>query len=218
MAIQERAQPLSIGERIKFSRKSSGLSQVDLAKRIGVSQPAVANWESGLHDPRRVVLAKLADALGAPLEWLAAGARSSIEHDTHAAAAYLRRLVHHVPVLGFEHAALFAQDADADPHSMAQDYIPVTTNLSKLFAVLVMDSAVDRAFPRNTIVVIDYGDRQPADGAYCLLADDGTSFIRRWNEKSQQFERHSTADDDVGAVPAAQSRLVGCARVSIRFH
>ena len=65
----------SIGERIRQARKAQGYSQSDLAHRVGVSQPAIANWESGVHDPRRLTLAKLADALGAPLDWLAAGVR-----------------------------------------------------------------------------------------------------------------------------------------------
>ena len=65
--------PRSIGERIRQARKSRGMSQSDLAVRVGVSQPAIANWESGVHDPRRLTLAKLADALDAPLDWLAAG-------------------------------------------------------------------------------------------------------------------------------------------------
>ena len=56
--------PRSIGERIKQARKSRGMSQADLALRVGVSQPAIANWESGVHDPRRLTLAKLADAHG----------------------------------------------------------------------------------------------------------------------------------------------------------
>ena len=63
----------SIGDRIRQARKSRGLSQSDLAQRVGVSQPAIANWESGIHDPRRLTLAKLAEALEAPLDWLAAG-------------------------------------------------------------------------------------------------------------------------------------------------
>ena len=55
--------PLLIGDRIREARKKVGLSQVDLAKRVGVTQPAVANWESGVHDPRRLMLAKIGDAL-----------------------------------------------------------------------------------------------------------------------------------------------------------
>ena len=49
----------TIGDRIRQARKAAGLNQAGLAARIGVSQPAVANWESGVHDPRRLMLAFL---------------------------------------------------------------------------------------------------------------------------------------------------------------
>ena len=91
----------TIGERIRQARKALGLNQAELALRLGVSQPAVANWESGIHDPRRLMLAKLAEALNAPLEYLAQGARSLAERDKTAGAAYLRRSIRHTPVISF---------------------------------------------------------------------------------------------------------------------
>ncbi|MCI5046789.1 MAG: helix-turn-helix domain-containing protein, partial [Aquisalinus sp.] len=45
----------AIGARIRLSRKMKGLNQADLATRLGVSQPTVANWESGVHDPRQLM-------------------------------------------------------------------------------------------------------------------------------------------------------------------
>ena len=207
----------SIGERIREARKSIGLSQADLAIKVGVSQPAIANWETGVHDPRRIVLAKLADALDAPLEWLAAGARSPKERDSHATAAYIRRLVHHVPVIGFADATAFADDLSADPHAVAQDYIPVTTNASRLFAVLVTDTSVDKAFPPNTIVVIDYGDRVPVDGAFALLESAGSSELRRWDMRRQQYVPWSR-DPQWNNHANKTKNIIGSARVSIRFH
>ena len=116
MELTHAAAARSIGERIREARKTKGFSQSDLASKVGVSQPAIANWESGIHDPRRLTLAKLADALEAPLDWLAAGDRSVAESDKHAAAAYIRRPVRHVPVVSLRTAALLARDASAARH------------------------------------------------------------------------------------------------------
>ncbi len=213
--------PRSIGERIRQARKSRGMSQSDLAVRVGVSQPAIANWESGVHDPRRLTLAKLADALDAPLDWLAAGDRSSAESDKHAAAAYIRRPVRHVPVISLRAASLLAQDANADPHVMAEDYIPVTLGPSKLFAVFVNDPAVNLAFLPDTVVVIDYEDRRPDDGDFCLAHVNETPILRRWRgarEGAARLEPCSSEDGHpVIAVTRAVS-VIGCVRVSVRVH
>ena len=154
--------PSTIGDRIKQARKAAGLNQADLAAGVGVSQPAVANWESGVHDPRRMMLAKLSKALSTPLEWLADGARSTTEFDKGAAAAYLRRPIQHTPVIGFRDAIRFLDDPLADPHAVAEDYIPVTTGSERVFALFINDEPMNLPFPNDTLVVIDYADRRPA--------------------------------------------------------
>lgn len=208
----------SIGGRIKQARKASGLSQADLARRIGVSQPAIANWEIGIHDPRRVMLAKLADALGAPLDWLAAGDRSAAESDKHAAAAYLRRPLQHVPVISFRSAALFAHDYTADPNNMAEDYIPVTARESKLFALFLNDEAVNRAFPPDTLVVTNFGDRFPVDGGFCLALVGGAPIVRKWRNNPERLEAASTNENIPPILIDRSVTIIGCILFSIRFH
>jgi len=219
------AQPAarSIGERIRQARKSRGMSQVDLATKVGVSQPAIANWESGVHDPRRLTLAKLADALEAPLDWLAAGDRSSAESDKHAAAAYIRRPVRHVPVISLRAAALLARDATADPHVMAEDYIPVTIGPAKLFAVFINDPAVNLAFLPDTVVVVDYEDRRPDNGDFCLAWVGDMPIVRRWRGGPNGYgparlEPYSS-EEGYPLIPVTPTvTIIGCVRVSIRVH
>lgn len=208
----------SIGERIRGARKSAGLSQVDLARKIGVSQPAIATWESGVHDPRRVVLAKLADALSISPEWLAAGARSSFESDPQAAAAYLRRPIRNVPVISFASAAKFADSRNVDPHEFAEDYIPVTASTPHLFAVFVDDPAVDLAFPKGSLVVIDYDDRWPGDGNFCLAVVNDTPIVRRLRRDPHLLEPYSSEDNHPSTKIDKSIQMIGCARLSIRFH
>ncbi len=214
----------SIGERIRQARKTKGLSQTDLAKRIGVTQPAIANWESGVHDPRRLTLAKLADALEASLDWLAAGDRSSAESDKHAAAAYIRRPVRHVPVISLRAAALFARDPQADPHPMAEDYIPVTLGPSKLFAVFVNDPAVNLSFLPDTVVIVDYHDRLPDDGDFCLALVNDVLVLRRWRSNpalvsgAARLEPHSSESGHAAYAVTPAVTVIGCVRVSIRLH
>lgn len=208
----------SIGERIRQARKAAGLNQADLASRIGVTQPAVANWESGVHDPRRLMLAKLADALGTPLDWLADGARSTLERDKGPAAAYIRRPIRHTPVISFLNAARMLDDPHSDPHAVAEDYIPVTTSSERVFALFLDDEAVNLAFPKDTLVVIDYADRRPADGHFCLAAPMRFPILRRWRDKPQRLEPFSSNPAHEPILVAGDARVIGCVRVSIRVH
>lgn len=207
-----------IGERIKEARKKAGINQAGLAERVGVSQPTVANWESGIHDPRRVVIARIAEALGVSPEWLAGGARSAAEGDKHPAAAYLRRAIRHTPVISLENAGRLLEDLSLDPHTVAEDYIPVTTNAERVFAIFADDEAMNRAFPTNTLVVIDYFDRRPVEGTFCLANIDGDICLRRWREDPKRLEPYSTNSAYKPVLVASAATIIGCARVSIRLH
>ena len=43
---------MSIGEKIKELRNEKGLSQMQLAKTIGVSQKAIDYWERNVNEPK----------------------------------------------------------------------------------------------------------------------------------------------------------------------
>lgn len=63
----------TIGERIRYIRKSSGVSQEDFAKRLdGVTRGAVGNWETGKPISRENLQA-IASKWGVSLDWLAEG-------------------------------------------------------------------------------------------------------------------------------------------------
>ena len=56
--------------RIKELRKERGLSQLELAARMGVGQTAVSNWESGYALPRTQQLPDLARVLQVSIDRL----------------------------------------------------------------------------------------------------------------------------------------------------
>lgn len=69
-------------ERIKEARKALGWSQADLARRMYVTQPSVADWESGRKAPHTKNLARLAIMLGVSFEWLSTGRGKMISSST----------------------------------------------------------------------------------------------------------------------------------------
>ena len=60
-------------ERIKQARGERGWSQAELARRISVTQPSVAEWESGRKAPSMKNLMLLAKLLDVGFEWLSTG-------------------------------------------------------------------------------------------------------------------------------------------------
>jgi transcriptional regulator with XRE-family HTH domain len=61
---------MSIGMNIRKYRKTRGLTQVELAEKLGLSQVAVANYERGVRKPDVEMVPKIAHALGTSIEAL----------------------------------------------------------------------------------------------------------------------------------------------------
>lgn len=53
-----------LGERLRKFRKKAGLTQEELAERVGVHFISVSRWENGVDVPKTLKLKKLASALG----------------------------------------------------------------------------------------------------------------------------------------------------------
>lgn len=56
------------GKRIKEARKATGMTQADLAKKLGIPFQSVSQWERGTRSPKYETLRRIADALG--VSWL----------------------------------------------------------------------------------------------------------------------------------------------------
>jgi len=63
-----------IGARIRAARREKGWTQDTLARAVGVSRSAVAQWETDRAGQVTGHLRRIAAALGTPLEWLIHGA------------------------------------------------------------------------------------------------------------------------------------------------
>ncbi len=74
-AYEELQPEYAIKEAIVRARVEDGITQAELAERMGMKQPAVARMETGPFDPRLTTLRKLASALGVRFEIGAEGLR-----------------------------------------------------------------------------------------------------------------------------------------------
>lgn len=61
---------MTLSEKIAYCRRRNGLSQEELAEKIGVSRQAVSKWETGEAQPEIGKLRQLSDAFGVSTDWL----------------------------------------------------------------------------------------------------------------------------------------------------
>lgn len=63
----------TFGDRLAAAREQAGLTQEDLAKRVGVKLATLEAWEQDLKEPRANRLSMLAGMLNISLSWLLTG-------------------------------------------------------------------------------------------------------------------------------------------------
>ncbi len=61
---------MEFSERLKKLRKQTQLTQVDVAEKLGISQPAYASWERGVKKPTQENLVKIAQILNVSVDYL----------------------------------------------------------------------------------------------------------------------------------------------------
>lgn len=135
-----------VGRRIKQARQALGLSQVQLAAKMQVSQPTIANWENGSHAPRHAALGKLAGTLNTPAAWLLGdtpGLNSTPPPTGHAVD------IHHVPLMNWP------DSIDAIDRGKILGYVSAPTSALRPFAMLVDSPQMLNHFERGATVVFD---------------------------------------------------------------
>ena len=89
----------TFGDRVAGAREGAGLSQEELARRLGIRPRTLQTWEDDLSEPRANKLQMLAGVTGVSLRWLMTGqgegpqpAAAEIGEDGVALLAELRQL------------------------------------------------------------------------------------------------------------------------------
>ena len=175
----------SIGDRIKKTRLSQGLSQVELALAADVSQPTVANWETDSHIPRREALNRLAEILKTPAIWLANGSESQSAHII-APKHYLETPIQHVPILGWPRVDdIFDNRLKSGP---IHDYLAIATDAQSPFALIAIDPAMAARFPIGVSIIFGAALGPPEDGSCYLFRHSDDIILRRWQSDPDRLE------------------------------
>ena len=71
----------TFGSRMKQARRDAGLTQQQVAEKLGVNHSNVSQWESDKHTPQFSAIVKFCEETGVSLDWLVLGREPNVKYD-----------------------------------------------------------------------------------------------------------------------------------------
>ena len=122
---------MDIGQKLRNARKVKGLTQVEVANALGVTQGAVRQWEAGATTPSAGKLAKVAVLLDIPVaELLTPSPRAQVTAGRDATVA----VGHGATATNGGDAAALIEELIAKVDALAADHADIKAILIKLAA------------------------------------------------------------------------------------
>lgn len=185
---------MDLGKKIRAHRDELGLTQAELADKLGLTYSSVSQWESGRATPRTPILRQLADLFGTTVADLMG------EDAAEAAISGTSRMV---PLLGFAHMG-----EPCDEGTLA-DEVEVPASIADAhprgFMVHAQGGCMDNRFPHDALLLVD-PDMEPVNGQPVLAetADYGAvvrNYTRGRSTVMLTADSHSGEYDDILAGP-----------------
>lgn len=185
---------MDLGKKIRAHRDELGLTQAELADKLGLTYSSVSQWESGRATPRTPILRQLAELFDTTVADLMG------EDATETAISGTSRMV---PLLGFAHMG-----EPCDEGNLA-DEVEVPASIADAhprgFMVHAQGGCMDNRFPHDALLLID-PDMEPVNGQPVLAetADYGAvvrNYTRGRSTVMLTADSHSGEYDDILAGP-----------------
>lgn len=177
LGLQVKIMSQKVAKLIADARMRAGMSQADLADKVGISRQAVAAWEKGNSGPKRKFVMKVAAALHlqpSDIDPLMTGSVQKVE-------------------LGLEHTPILLLSSSDVPHvtkgsellpalkRLSADKLYVSAELAHCFAVEVATDEMNPEYQTQDICIID-PTLKPNHGDDVLITIEGQrSMLRRVN-------------------------------------
>lgn len=192
---------MDFSERIKKLREDAGLTQEELAAKLGVSRPAVGMWENKRSRPRLDKMNQLSDLFGVPVSELL-GERQVV------GASKL------VPLMGYTHMG------EAVDEDTCDRMVEVPTSVAEAhpsgYCVHADGGCMDNRYPDDSVLMVD-PDMEPRNGCAVLAEVEGyRSVVRTYLRGASTLvlspDSHSGAYEDIvihaGDEPVALKGVV----------
>lgn len=185
---------MDLGKKIRAHRDELGLTQAELADKLGLTYSSVSQWESGRATPRTPILRQLADLFDTTVADLMG------EDATETAISGTSRMV---PLLGFAH---MGEPCDEE---ILADEVEVPASIADAhprgFMVHAQGGCMDNRFPHDALLLVD-PDMEPVNGQPVLAetADYGAvvrNYTRGRSTVMLTADSHSGEYDDILAGP-----------------
>jgi len=162
---------MALKDNVKRLREARDMTQDELAKAIGVTRPAVTQWESGWSKPRMGTVEKIADFFGVSVMEIIEGPDTIPVHADGDATVPLM-------TLGSVHAGPFSEEGVAErsidvPASVLRSH-------PRARALVVEGDCMNRVAPDGMAVVYD-PDVEPHNGSIAIVETENyDAVMRRW--------------------------------------
>lgn len=185
---------MDLGKKIRAHRDELGLTQAELADKLGLTYSSVSQWESGRATPRTPILRQLADLFDTTVAELMG------EDASETAISGTSRMV---PLLGFAHMG-----EPCDEGNLA-DEVEVPASIADAhprgFMVHAQGGCMDNRFPHDALLLVD-PDMEPVNGQPVLAeTSDYGAVVRNYTRGRSTVmltaDSHSGEYDDILAGP-----------------
>jgi phage repressor protein C with HTH and peptisase S24 domain len=156
------------GQRLRDRRKAIGLDVSELAAKLGVSQPAVSQWEIGNTAPGRKKLTRLAEILRVPVAELIADEELAHQNVGAPMNAHVASLPVDVPVYG---VAVGGSDGDFRFNGQIVDYVrrpPGVAHQRNIYALWILGDSMSPWNKDGDLIYVSPA-RPPVSGDYVVI-------------------------------------------------
>lgn len=176
---------MKIGDRIKEAREKAGLSQSELARKMGIKASSVQEWERNETSPRRHRIKPLAEVLEVTPHWLEFGVPIRVIGSEQAKKvsniASFTLSIKQVPLISWVTAGQWAEVSDNFHPGDGEELIPCPSKCGpRSFALRVKGDSMSSDYPDGSVIVVD-PDREPrhdSDVVVRLNSDMEATFKR----------------------------------------
>lgn len=163
---------MSLQKNIKAFRLKQGLTQAELAAKLGVDRSSVTQWETGVTTPRMKVITKLSTLFNTTPSVLISDSSTLTKLPISGSTATLP-----LRTLGKVHAGVMDDDAVCDDEEVQ---VPERVVLAypDAFLLRVEGNCMDRVIPEGSHVVVA-PHKVPTNGSIVVIRDDTYEAIMR---------------------------------------
>lgn len=163
---------MSLQKNIKAFRLQQGLTQAELAAKLGVDRSSVTQWETGVTTPRMKVITKLSTLFNTTPSVLISDSSTLTKLPISGSTATLP-----LRTLGKVHAGVMDDDTICDDEDVQ---VPERVVLAypDAFLLRVEGNCMDRVIPEGSHVVV-VPHKVPTNGSIVVIHDDAYEAIMR---------------------------------------